>query len=166
MTREAALQALAASMHAEEEARTALRHAMADQARLLAELRRMGVPTTAVAHRLSAAQGVALQIADRLRLARCLRKRAQRETRRRAELGPIPGSRAVARPGSDRRATTPATEGEMPKIVKRTVTTTEEYMDDRDLAGLESEDDDAESQESDDGDEAEPDEQSERKRRR
>lgn len=54
----------------------------------------------------------------------------------------------------------------MPKIVKRTVTTTEEYMDDRDLAGLESEDDDAESQESDDGDEAEPDEQSERKRRR
>jgi hypothetical protein len=164
MTRDVALQALAAAMRAEEEARTAVRHAMADQARLLAQLRILGVPATAVAHRLGTARGVALPIQERLRLARRMRKRAQRETRRRAELGRLPGSPAVAGSPSSRRALMPVNQegNAMAKLVKRVIT--EEYIDNRDLGDLdEDREEEADDQEGEDGD---SDEEREHKRRR
>lgn len=165
MTREAALQALAAAMRAEEDARSAVRSAMADQARLLAELRELGLPTTRVVHRVAADRGLILPVADRLRFAECLRRRAQRTTERRADSSAPHRHHGIASSSSPR-AMEPSTEGDaMPRIIKRTTTTVEELLDDKNLAGLDdAEDDDPEAE--DGGGEDESEEQPERRRRR
>lgn len=165
MTREAALQALAAAMRAEEDARSAVRSAMADQARLLAELRELGLPTTRVVHRVAADRGLILPVADRLRFAECLRRRAQRTTERRADSSAPHRHHGIASSSSPW-AMEPSTEGDaMPRILKRTTTTVEELLDDKNLNGLE-DGEEADEPDEEDGSEEESEDLRERRRRR
>ncbi len=125
----------------EERARGEVRKALHRQAALLAELRSLGLPTTRVAHRLAFARGVPLSIGERLRLARRLRKRALRETRRPPILAASSGLPPLPTSPLDHRALTPGDEEtNVAKLVKRTIT--EEYLDeDAPEAALEEEDD-------------------------
>jgi hypothetical protein len=69
---------LALALADEEEARCSLRTAQARQAELLRALRTASVSFGVIAHRVTRAQGAALPVSDRLRLAERLRKRAAR----------------------------------------------------------------------------------------
>lgn len=116
---------LAQALLEEEGARKAVREALRCQALLLGQLRREGVTTTTIAHRLAAARGMALPVADRIRLARRLRKRAERETARRAEEMCPSGQTASATSTSAWAFPPHCQEDAMSKLVKRTVV--EEY---------------------------------------
>ena len=64
----------------EERARGEVRAALNRQVNLLRQLRAEGLPLTLVAYRVSRARGLALSVADRIRLGERLRKRASRRT--------------------------------------------------------------------------------------
>lgn len=154
------------ALQAEDSAAAAARAARGTQAKLLGELRALGVPTTRAVHRLAALGHLALPVGERLRLAERLRKRARRGTGR-PEL-PL-GAHGVAEPAalpSSERAPPPDTkESDMGKLFKRT-TVTEEWVqpkmvDDDALAAAdeESEDDDLDEEldeETDEDDEEAP----------
>lgn len=88
--------ALVEVLAAEERARHEARVAVGRQARILHELRALGLPASTVAHRIAAAQGRALSLADRLRLAGRLRKLAWR----RGTSGPAEVTEAHGQPVS------------------------------------------------------------------
>lgn len=133
----------------EERARAGIREALRRQADLLRQLRVLGVTVTSVAHRLAVARGEALPVAGRLRLARRLRKRAERETARRLDLAQAVGLITPATPPSGWAITPVQKEDHMPQILKRTVTV-EEFVD----ADIEEKDEDQEEQESEESDDA------------
>lgn len=122
-----------------ERAKVDVRAAARRQAELLCQLRRLGVPATRVAQRIAASRGEVLPVAERLRFARCLRKRAERETARRADLPGAHGLEHQPAAPLDRVAISPPDPKEpvMPQILKRTVTTTVEYVQPDELDGLE-----------------------------
>lgn len=139
----ALLDDLAQALLDEEQARAEVRAALARQADLLGQLRGAGLPATRVAHRLAASRGVALGLADRLRLARRLRKRAERETSRRADLAGAHGLSGSATSPWEQAMSANQKEDPMPQLVKRTVTV-EEYLEEErtDLEGVEEDDED------------------------
>lgn len=141
------LDALAQALLGEERARAEVRAALARQADLLRQLRGLGLPATRVAHRVAASWGVSLSVSDRLRLARRLRKRAERETSRRADLAGAHGL-APSPTSSWSWAITPSQEEVMAKLVKRTIT--EEYVEEKvqDLDEVEEDDGDEGDEES------------------
>ena len=139
------LAALADALLDEEKARSSVRAALRRQADLLQQLQRLGLPATRVAHRLGAARGEALSPGDRQRVARRLRKRAERETTRRAEHSGAHGLTASAISPSDRAITPDQKETPMAKLVKRTVT--EEFIEEQ----PEEHDEDLEEEEAEDG---------------
>lgn len=130
---------LAQALLDEERARSEVRAALGRQAALLCQLRSLGVPATKVAQRIAAHRGQVLPVADRLRFARCLRKRAERETARRADLPGAHGLQHSPTAPSDQAAISPPVpkENTMPQILKRTTTTTEEFIQPDELDGLE-----------------------------
>jgi len=148
----ALLDALAVALLAEEHARGEVRAALAQQADLLRQLRALGLPATRVAHRVAASRGISLPISDRQRLARRLRKRAERETARRADLAGSHGLTPSATSSWSWALTPQQQEEVMPKLVKRTVV--EEYVEEKD--DQEVEEDDAEGDEEEDEPEAAP----------
>ncbi len=151
MASEAALvDRLVAALFGEEEARRAVGDALREQARLLRELRAVGLPASRVAQRVALARGLVLPIEDRLRLAERLRKRAWRGTRRPADLALPHGQTASADSRSERAIMPVHGETTMPeRLIKRVIT--EEYVsdEDEDLEGLEAEEDDETEDEAD-----------------
>ena len=130
MTTADLLDDLARALLDEERAREEVRQAMARQATALGRLRDLGVPATRVVQRVAATHGMALAVGDRLTIARRLRKRAERETSRRAELRRPHGLTASAAAPSERAIPPELKEHPMPKLVKRTVT--EEFIEEKD----------------------------------
>lgn len=136
-----AMERLSRALVDEDAARAAMRDARQAQAAVLVELRALGVPSTIAVHRIARMHGTALDVGARLRLAECLRKRAQRRTHCPAELaGPHRHLATLERP-SDRALTPQRKEDDMKqRLVKRTVTT-EEFIEkdeeNEDLEGLE-----------------------------
>lgn len=124
------LEALAHSLLDEERARGEVRAALTRQADLLRQLRARGLPATWVAHRVAASRGASLQVSDRLRLARRLRKRAERETSRRADLVGSHGLTPSPTSSWSWAISPPQQEEAMPKLVKRTVV--EEFVEEKD----------------------------------
>ena len=130
----------------EERARNAVHGAIHKQAELLRALRRAGLSTSAVAHRVALARGAVLPVKARQRLAASLRQRMSRVTRRHGNLAVPHGHAPSPDPGSGR-AILPINdlESKMAKLVKRTVT--EEFIEkreDEELEDGEELDDDAE----------------------
>lgn len=146
------LDALTEALLAEERARGEVRTALAHQAELLRHLRALGLPATRVAHRVAASQGVALPIGDRQRFARRLRKRAERETARRAGMAGFHGLTASPTSSWSWAISPPQQEEVMPKLVKRTIT--EEYVEEKDQ-DLDEVEDGAEEEDGDEPDEEE-----------
>jgi hypothetical protein len=146
------LEQLVRSLLTEEQTRSALRNALREQGRILRELRATGLPTTTVAHRISAARGIVLPVRDRLRLAERLRKRAWRGTHRPVDLASAHGQVLTVDPRSDRALTPDHEESNMGKLIKRTIT--EEYLEDEE--GDEEEQDEAEDDETEEEVEDEP----------
>jgi len=149
----ALLDSLAHALLDEVRARGEVRAALARQAQFLRQLRDLGLPATRVAQRVAASRGVALGLADRLRLARRLRKRAERETSRRADLAGAHGRSGAAASPWIQAMSADQKEDPMPQLVKRTVTV-EEYLEEEktDLESVEEDDEDA----SEDDEKAEP----------
>ena len=152
----ALLDDLAQALLDEERARAEVQAAVGRQADLLRDLRRLGVPATRVAQKVASSLGHPLPVGDRLRLARRLRKRAERETARRADLVAPSGHLVIAASPSDRALPPqPEEENVMPKLIKRTVV--EEYVEDeaKDAERDEDADDQEEDEEEDGADEPE-----------
>lgn len=123
----------------EERARKAARLARERQVAAIEELRRSGLPVTAVASRVAHARGENLAVEGRLRFAERLRKRARRGTRCPLEMGRPHGLLQPDAAPSDQAAISPPVpkENTMPQILKRTTTTTEEFLQPDELDGLE-----------------------------
>ena len=158
----ALLDGLAQALLDEERARSSVREAMCRQADLLRQLRNLGLPATRVAHRVAAAGGTALPLADRLRLAARLRKRAWRGTTRPADLARAGGLPAIPASPSDRAMTPNTKETNMPKLIKRTVV--EEYIEDDVKNSEADEESEVEEQEGDGEEEDDDSDSSDRKR--
>ena len=143
---------LAAALDDERGARAEVRAALRRQADLLRHLQAAGLPATLVVYRLGVVRGVALGPVDRQRIARRLRKRAERETGRRSDLARPHGPLAGAVLPSDRAHAPTDKEPHMPaRLIKKT-TTVEEYEDELEL---EDEEHDGEEQDVEDNEEVE-----------
>lgn len=131
----AAIADLVQALRDEGAARNGVRAALRREAAALDELRRMGLQSSTIAHRVSKALGLPLSLRERRRLADSLRQRRSRLRRGRTERhgrlvgAPISGEGADLE--SPRAISPPTEEMTMSRIVKRTVTTTtEEFLDD------------------------------------
>jgi hypothetical protein len=139
------LAALVEALLAEDGARREVRGALREQARLLRELRALGLPTTIVAHRVAVARGIALPIEERVRLANRLRKRAWRGTRGPTDLPGLDGLTPIAASPSDRALPPQRKEENMGKLIKRTIT--EEFVEEPDTEAEEQEAEEADEEE-------------------
>jgi hypothetical protein len=154
----ALVEKLVRALRAEDVARAGVRSAVAEQARLIGELRALGLPSTRIAHRVASANGTVLSVEARKRFAARLRQRLSRVTRGHGDLTAPHGQS----PSADARSESRQEVIQMPKIVKR-VTTIETYAEPDEP----DESEDAESEdEADEQDETDDEEAPRRRQRR
>jgi len=135
------LEAFEGALRDETAARLALRAASERVAQLVQTLHRSGVPTTRLAVRVAKVDGLEVTVAARQRIASRLRQRVSRVTKRHGILNSAHGDVEITALASE------GTEAVMKsKLIKRTVTTTEEYIEPEPGSELEAVD-----EESDDG---------------
>lgn len=133
---------LATAIRDEKAAREQRHAALATQARTLRELREAGISTSRIAHRLSKALGLVLDLRDRRRLAARLRKRRWRGTRCPDEEAQPHGLPPIPTPSSDRATPPDHQEPDMAKLIKRTIV--EEFVEGEDEEHEQVEDDESE----------------------
>lgn len=123
MTVDALVEELATALRAEANARAAQHRAREDAGGVLRDLRSTGISWDRIAFRVAGALGKRLDIRERLQLAERLRQLARR-TGRPANRLPPHGEVASAAAASTRKELDP-----MPKLLKKTVTTVEEFIE-------------------------------------